>query len=146
VIWRAYDMARPTSPAERPLPVDTEIMANPAALRMMIEPRNSSRTASHLIKPSATAKLSQNCHKATATLRNIPVCVYRGEIRPKIGVNPPFVLHGKTGLLSVCPNRRDASERLLEMCINRTPAHTVEAFKFPRSPQIVSLDPIVDAR
>jgi hypothetical protein len=43
------------------------MMANPAALRIMIEPRNSSRTASHLVKPLATAKMSRHCNAVKHT-------------------------------------------------------------------------------
>src|SRR5258708_40331925 len=44
---RAYDMVRPTMPADRPLPVDTLMIANPAAERMMTDPINSRRTPNH---------------------------------------------------------------------------------------------------
>jgi hypothetical protein len=40
-------MDKPTIPGESPLPVATEMMANIAAARMMTEPINSKRTASH---------------------------------------------------------------------------------------------------
>jgi hypothetical protein len=42
-------MANPIRPADNPVPIETEIMEKPAAERMINEPMNSSRTASHRI-------------------------------------------------------------------------------------------------
>lgn len=43
---RAYDIAKPTMPVGRPLPMETLVIANPAAEKIMIEPINSRRTPS----------------------------------------------------------------------------------------------------
>lgn len=44
----AYDNDKPTKPAETPVPEATAIIGNPAAPKIITEPMNSNRTASHL--------------------------------------------------------------------------------------------------
>lgn len=49
----AYDIDKPTMPAERLVPEATAIIENPAAPNIMTEPIISNRTASHLNRDSS---------------------------------------------------------------------------------------------
>src|ERR1700761_5025007 len=105
-------MARPTKPADNPLCCDTLMIEKPAALRIIMEPRNSSRTASQLLIMLATNP------RDLPSPQNLPICIYGREVSPKISVHPPFIFHSKAIFLSVGSDGGDTTQRFLKMCIN----------------------------